>query len=314
MGGMTSRRRIPRKPRARRIAKRATPETAELQNLDDVASEGLSRSNWSRAQVDALAKPFHPTELEITRDGSVNIPPVQVYVRLNQVFQPGNWALAIRGDPEDKGDDELALRVRLYVNGVPVGEAFGKGTLGEDRDWGDAVEAARTNGLKRCTKHFLAMPCWERLWCAAFVSKWGWFVETAGGVSAWRHSLGVPLWDEVGLDPRSPNQDAYSAPTLAQRAAVGPRPSRKRVARDKTRAAELVEPEAIELPINMTAIRQMMTAARTHSKSDRQIKRFILDRWGYESKKQIRASQFTEVLAWVRAPGATKKPQGRAKK
>lgn len=298
-----TRRHVPSKP-----ARRARPDAAVLTDIDSatMAGQGLSRANFTDQQIAVLTAPFTENELEILEDGSVYVPQVHIRKRLSKVFRVGQWGVEV-GKPETV-DDRPVIRIRLYVNGAPVGECYA------DRDHG--LESAKSQGIVRCCKDLdMAADCWDRRWSYAFRLQWGVFVETEGGGSEWRNSLSPPLANETGIDPRSPNKRRYKAPTIIQRASSGARPSRTSRTADRQKVDalrhETAEPSDLgEDPgrlIGTPGIKKLMAAARTHGRTDAIIKGYIRTKWKHTSKKQIQLGQFKELMEWVQAPEKPKK-------
>ncbi len=295
------------KTTTKRIQRRK-PAAVMVESLgDSLQAQGLSRSNWSETQQTALSRGFEPADLEIQSDGVVNVPASLVAERLNKVFLPGNWGMSRVGDPqctapggpEDPG--YVIVPYVLWVNGIPVAEAYGKGTWARRVDYGNSVEAARTNGLKRCTKHIIAPHIYSDNWQHRFKLANGYLVERITGPPAWRSMHGAPLEDEVDIDPRSPNQKTYTPPSVVEKTA-----SRRPVKRKTAAKKAVALPKLSDDPIPTKAIGQIMQAARAHERTEADVDRYIRRKWGHRSKAKITAAQFDTVIAWARGPRVKK--------
>lgn len=276
-----------------------------------LAGMGLSQLGLTESERQALLAPFSDHEMEILPSGEVYTPWVYLGARLNQIFGPGNWG-RMSEPPQEKGGS-IIQKWTLLIRGRPVAEAYGEAryiAANPKHSWGKALETARSNGLTRTCKDLgMAAQCWMRRFQYTYRLRQGVLVKTRGkhGVeSQWRHIDSPPLPGEFAIDERSPNRERYIAPNEAHRAAGEAlwRPTTEdeqpTVDRQEARAAELV-PYGDGL-IGKEARKAIFAALKTHERSESDLKAFLKQQWGYDSTRQIRQSQVTALLDYLRAP------------
>jgi hypothetical protein len=110
----------------------------------------------------------------------------------------------------------------------------------------DALEGCRTNGLMRCLKNFGTFSnLWEGRWADACRERIGVKVRVSEGWpnQQWRRLDDMPLPNETGLAPGSPNAEAY-----AERSPAKPAPPRQSAPPEPRRAPEPTPPPPAHEP------------------------------------------------------------------
>ena len=285
---------------------------------------GMSGSNFTPAQHEALMAPFSDDQIEILPSGECYTPHAFIRARLNQVFGPGNWGLMDEPPQIKSGTDKygkpfgsVVVRWVLLVNKIPVAAAYGEAKYIESNprhSWGKALESAKSNGVMRAAKDIGVgiTQFWNRRWQYRYRLQHGVFVKvqtsTRGDESQWRHIDSPPLTGEIGIDERSPNQDRYQPPTAARRTAAvtyQPRTDRDDDAAEaaELRASSQTTPMVYgDGPINRDAQKALFAALKTHSRTEADLKAFLKRTFQIESTKAILKTQYAAVIDWIRSP------------
>ena len=136
-------------------------------------TSGISLLELPKASVEVLTAAADPTEVLIRPDGIVYVPEIVVRERLDKAVGVGRWALKCEQAPHwDAECNEAYYDGSLWVMGFYVARAVGccrwhpsNRTMSK----GDALEGAKSDCLKRCTKD---LGMFRDLWKPAFVRQW----------------------------------------------------------------------------------------------------------------------------------------------
>jgi len=135
--------------------------------------QGIASKAFSAKQQKLLLAPTPPDVVEFKpsarggppRIGSV--PQVEYRRRLTETFGPGGWALRPGGKPQVIGT-RVVFHGLLYAEGRYLAEAWGGSDYHPNNPamgWDDALEAARSDALKRCCKDLgMFSEMWEPGW------------------------------------------------------------------------------------------------------------------------------------------------------
>lgn len=129
-------------------------------------AHGNTQSIFSTAQQDILHTPARDAELDVRPDnGAVYMPHVHIRRRLSAAFGVGGWRLlpspGPMGAPQKQAQNRKAENIyqswQLWIGNYaqPVAEAIGFARYYSNNpsmDYGDAIEAAKSNALMRCAK------------------------------------------------------------------------------------------------------------------------------------------------------------------
>lgn len=137
------------------------------------STTGLAALKLEAKVAADLSAEFPPEAVEIKPDGAIYVPGGLVRDRLMRVFGAGNWALRAERDPQyDRETREVLWDGSLWIRGMFAARAIGgqtwyPGNAGQTKS--DAIEAAKTDCLKRCCKDLgVALECWT----PAFKRRW----------------------------------------------------------------------------------------------------------------------------------------------
>jgi genome maintenance protein MGM101 len=166
-GRDTKGRPLPTRAIARREATHALRhvDDAELARVMPFAT-GLATSPFSDVQQQAMASTATDEELDVRpENGAVYMPHVHIRRRLSRAFGTGGWRLmpspgaagVMQKQVQGKKADNIFQSFQLWVGSYaqPVAEAFGFARYYSNNpamDYGDAIEAMKSNALLRCAK------------------------------------------------------------------------------------------------------------------------------------------------------------------
>lgn len=132
---------------------------------------GLVTLKTTPEQEKILSRDPDVKDVAVLPDGAPYLPH-PVYTRwLNEAFGRGGWQLVPVSKPA-LIEHTVNVKYLLYVDGKPVALADGKQEYhptNRNQDYGDVLEATRSNALRRASKHLgIALHLWDRKWCAAW--------------------------------------------------------------------------------------------------------------------------------------------------
>lgn len=137
-------------------------------NLDTI---GLVTLKTSPEQEKILSREPDVKEIDVLPDGAAYLPH-PVYTRwLNEAFGRGGWQVVAASKPA-LIEHTVVVKYLLYVDGKPVALVDGKQEYhptNRNQDYGDVLEATRSNALRRGTKHLgIGLQLWDKRFCAAW--------------------------------------------------------------------------------------------------------------------------------------------------
>jgi hypothetical protein len=149
--------------RARELSPRVVTEGFMLDTI------GLVTLKTSPEQEKILSREPDIAEVDVLPDGAAYLPH-PVYTRwLNEAFGRGGWQLVPVSKPA-LIEHTVNVKYLLFVDGKPVALADGKQEYhptNRNQDYGDVLEATRSNALRRASKHLgIALALWDKRWCA----------------------------------------------------------------------------------------------------------------------------------------------------
>ena len=141
--------------------------------LLDHAYQGAATLKLTRDEVKKLREDFPDDAVEIRpHDGIIYISHMALRERLWDVFGPGQVAEICRERSIRNDSNEIAVDLVLMVRGVWVSEGIGTSKYFPNNpkgSFGDTIEAAWSDALRRCCKKF---GVGVQVWRPAFVREW----------------------------------------------------------------------------------------------------------------------------------------------
>lgn len=232
----------------RRRQATAAQRRPDATRLTQAAPLGSVESLFSRAQEDIILAPARDNELDVLpSNGAIYMPHVHCRRRLTQAFRLA-WRLEPKGAPikvsQGRKASNLCQEWALYVGDYFLAQAMGFASYYENNpsmDWGDAMEAAKSNALSRCCKSInvgdllvfdkLQAKQWRDAHCVAVRAL---HARTGKIVIQWRRKDADPLPGERGVatlaertqvtgDP-SDEQEGYIPATVVERTSADAKP------------------------------------------------------------------------------------------
>ena len=170
-------------------------------DLDYIAK--VATAPFSPEQIAVLTAPLEDDEVEIKPDGVVYFPEMAYRNRLRKAFGVGGWSLVPLHNPVVQ--EGLVLQPWCLVAlGRFVAQATGAHQYNPSNratDYGDSIEAAKSNALSRCCKDIGVA---AELWNKTFIL--GWLKRMAVHVNAWNPSKNTwtPIWVRKDRPPPPP--------------------------------------------------------------------------------------------------------------
>ena len=159
-------------------------------DLTHTAYQNASSLKLTAEESAALLKDFPDEAFKTGARGKSDLIYIEhAYLRdrLIQVFGLGAWSLITRRVWSEKfsipanRDHDVIEGERIYVEAMLmvrscfVGEAIGDGEYfpkNNNQNYGDAVESAKTNALRRCCKEFgVGLQAWKKDWCQGWLDR-----------------------------------------------------------------------------------------------------------------------------------------------
>jgi hypothetical protein len=139
-------------------------------------------------------------------DGVIYIPHMVLRERLWEVFSPGEIAEVPRGAPTIRVEsNEVAVDLVLLIRGVAVAEAIGTAfyiAKNPQANYGDTVESAWSDALRRCCKKFgvgtqIWRPAYEKFWLETYGTKFQQELKDAAEKRKRKTRVVDPDWPEA---------------------------------------------------------------------------------------------------------------------
>jgi hypothetical protein len=158
------------------VTGRADPKqlrTEHVGKLLEVAYQGASTLKLSRDEQKKLLADFPDEAIQIRpHDGIIYINHMALRERLWDVFGPGHVAEICRERTIRNDSNEIAVDLVLMIRGVFVGEGIGTAKYYPNNpkgSFGDTVESAWSEALRRCCKKF---GVGVQVWRPQFIQDW----------------------------------------------------------------------------------------------------------------------------------------------
>ena len=142
--------------------------------LIDKTFDGAGELVATKKELKILSRPIDPATVEVRPDGIVYLP----WIHISRIMQEAfglSWSLVPGEDPKINGGEVIWYH-HLYIRGKYVGSAFGQCGYSErnrNMTYGDAVEGAHSDALRRCAKRLgIATELWDPNWLAQWKRHW----------------------------------------------------------------------------------------------------------------------------------------------
>jgi hypothetical protein len=144
-----------------------------------------------------LLAPVDPARVEIKPDGTVYLPWTEYARRLTAAFGAMGWAMVPLAKPMREGN-QCIVHYALVVEGRFVADAV-QGhpywQTNRNQDWGDAVESAKSECLRRCCKALGGtLELWDFDWRQEWLSKYAVRVWNQEKHAYWWRRKDRPAW------------------------------------------------------------------------------------------------------------------------
>jgi Mitochondrial genome maintenance MGM101 len=225
-------------------------------SLRDSTFSAMGTRRVSKAQEKILLATIDPArEVEIKPTGEVYPPQIAMRRRLTKAFGPMGWALRPVSAPIPPGEGNQNVMYRefaLIADGRVVASAIGSAkyyATNARMDFGDTVEAVKSDALKRCCKDLGML---SELWDVEFIEDWR--NEFAVHVfmfekdrkdptkritkDQWRRVDRKPFPTEIEPVSDSPNQDKWRKQMAAWRAMLDAETARTKQVVAEVRASK----------------------------------------------------------------------------
>ncbi len=140
----------------------------------DKTFDGAGELVATKKELKILSRPIDPATVEVRPDGIVYLP----WIHISRIMQEAfglSWSLVPGEDPKINGGEVIWYH-HLYIRGKYVGSAFGQCGYSErnrNMTYGDAVEGAHSDALRRCAKRLgIATELWDPNWLAQWKRHW----------------------------------------------------------------------------------------------------------------------------------------------
>src|SRR5215471_2555450 len=147
--------------------------TSHVGQLLGQAYLGASTLKLTKNETDRLTADFPDQAVEIRpHDGIIYIPHMVLRERLWEVFGPGQVAEICRERFMRADTNEIAVDLVLMIRGVYATEAVGTAKFFANNprtNFGDTVESAWSDGIRRCCKRFYVG---TQVWRPQYVRDW----------------------------------------------------------------------------------------------------------------------------------------------
>lgn len=281
--------RIPKKPApviVERAKELAVPRTVTDGFLLDTI--GLVTLKVSPEQEKILSREPDVKDVDVLPDGAPYLPH-PVYTRwLNEAFGRGGWQVVPVSKPA-LIEHTVNVKYLLYIDGKPVALADGKQEYhptNRNQDYGDVLEATRSNALRRGSKHLgIALQLWDRRWCAA-----------------WRREHAV----QVQVKGRKKNDDnTWSDTTLTQWRRKDAEPLKGEVATGRVERKEHppAEHASIDEFISKPKRERFWRIARRVGRNEEAIKQWLKTTYGIANTSAIKNRDYDKIVQILEGPG-----------
>ncbi len=148
-------------------------------------------------QAAILLAPVEAGEVEIKPDGTVYLPWNKYARRLTAAFGPGGWTMVPLAKPMREGNTVI-VHYALVAEGRYISEAVqGHPFYPTNRqgDWGDAVESAKSECLRRCCKVLGGtLELWDVGWRGEWIAEYSTRVWNPEKHAWWYRRKDRPAW------------------------------------------------------------------------------------------------------------------------
>lgn len=272
---------------------------------------GLVELKFTKAEELVLSEPVPLGDIRIKPTGQAYLSHPSYTRWLNRAFGRGGWSLVPRTRPVIN-DNLVLVSYLLYVHGKPLAFCYGEQEYhptNKEQTYGDVIEATIASALRRCAKRLgVGLEMWDKEFLNAWMAQHAIavLVPDRNGEErvCWRRRVDPPLLHERGASTTIPyakeipmsqqQQQTSAAPT--ERSHVGDTRPITVVGRDGKGRGQLG--------------RLIMIASKA-GRTDREVKEWLFDVYGWTSKKQITREHYNDICERLEAPGplvATREP------
>jgi hypothetical protein len=163
-------------PAQRLVTQRADPKQLRVEHVGKLlegAYAGASTLKLTKEEIKKLTADFPDETVEIRgHDGIIFISHMSLRERLWEVFGPGQVAEICRERTIRNDSNEIAVDLVLMIRGIFVAEGIGTAKYYPQNpkgSFGDTVESAWSDALRRCAKKFAVG---TQVWRPQYVRDW----------------------------------------------------------------------------------------------------------------------------------------------
>lgn len=249
---------------------------------------------FTAAEEVILSEPVPEAEIRIKPTGQIYLSH-PTYIRwLNRALGRGQWQLLQLAKPQ-RANASIIVDYAFVIRGLACYSTYGEAEYHEnnrEQTYGDVLEATHAYALRRFAKRLgIGLELWDKTYSDRFVDRYAVCVRTEDGKKKWRLKSDPPFWNEAGIARRG--DDAQDAQRRQAPKARGP-------ARAEAPAAH--NPKAEE-PITQEQVIRFWTIARRASRSDEEIKAFLLKHYQLDSSKKIKRKDYENICRAAEHPG-----------
>lgn len=233
------------------------------------------------------------------------------YTRLfNEAFGRLGWAIRPAARPM-RSEKQVVCPYILSVHGLPVAFAMGEQDYHEtnkNQSYGDALESTFASALRRCAKRLgVGLELWDRRWLNEFIDAECVMVWKDDGKTAWRRKNDPPFYNERKGNHRPQGAPVQTMsepdPGYTEVRSTGRVPSTGYTRGD----GEMLITDKVKDkndPKSKGGQRQRLYyISELHKRDHKDVKAWLLKRYGYESSKHIKRKHYDEICAAIEAPG-----------
>lgn len=283
---------------------------------------GLVEVKLTEREELVLAEPVPVAWVQVKPTGQPYLSHPSYTRWFNRAFGRLGWSIIPRAQPRHDGKS-ISCPYVLYIHGKPAAFAIGEQEYFEsnkEQTYGDAFEATVASALRRCAKRLgVGLELWDRAWLDAFIADYCvkvWLDDPNEKRPKWRLKTSPPFYNEKGAaqaaraqqQQRSP-MDEHDQRRAPERQALPPaaRPPNPRgeqpITQSYVDAAGKKHPGQLE---------RLMVICRNSGRPDATVKAWLLARYGYASRKDIKQKDYEEICNLIESPTAILAPTGAA--
>lgn len=251
-------------------------------------SVGLVTLKTDDRQEKILSRTPADDQISVLPDGALYCSHPVYTMWLNEAFGRGGWSLVPVSKPAII-ESTVTVKYILYIDGKPIALADGKQEYhasNKNQDYGDVLEATRSNALRRAAKHLgIALQLWDKRWCLK-----------------WRREHCV----QVTVAGRKKTDEGWVDADVTQwrRKDDEPLPREKREGRAERKQPAVEEHSKMDEPISKEKRERFWRIAKRVGRNEGDIKRWLKKHYNLEDTKQIRNRDYDKIVRILESPGA----------